>query len=31
VPSLMQLLGSWNWWTPGPLRRLHEKIGLSET
>ena len=31
VPSLMQLLGSWNWWTPRPLRRLHEKIGLSET
>ena len=23
VPSLMQLLGEWNWWAPGPLRRLH--------
>ncbi len=31
VPSLMELLGKWNWWAPGPLRRLHERIGLSET
>jgi len=23
VPSLMALLGRWNWWAPGPLRRLH--------
>jgi uncharacterized membrane protein YdfJ with MMPL/SSD domain len=30
VPALMQLLGRWNWWTPAPLRRLHERIGLSE-
>jgi uncharacterized membrane protein YdfJ with MMPL/SSD domain len=30
VPSLMQLLGKWNWWAPGPLRRLHDRIGLSE-
>jgi RND superfamily putative drug exporter len=30
VPSLMALLGSWNWWSPKPLRRLHEKIGLRE-
>jgi uncharacterized membrane protein YdfJ with MMPL/SSD domain len=30
VPSLMQLLGSWNWWAPKPLRRLHERFGLSE-
>ena len=30
VPSLMELLGRWNWWAPGPLRRLHWKIGLSE-
>ncbi len=22
VPSLMVLLGEWNWWAPGPLRRL---------
>lgn len=30
VPSLMKLLGDWNWWAPGPLRRLHERIGFSE-
>lgn len=30
VPSLMELLGRWNWWAPRPLRRLHERIGLSE-
>ncbi len=30
VPSLMALLGSSNWWSPKPLRKLHAKIGLSE-
>jgi RND superfamily putative drug exporter len=30
VPSLMALLGKWNWWAPRPLRRLHGRIGLSE-
>jgi uncharacterized membrane protein YdfJ with MMPL/SSD domain len=30
VPSLMQLLGKWNWWAPRPLRRLHERFGLGE-
>jgi RND superfamily putative drug exporter len=30
VPSLMELLGSLNWWSPRPLRRLHARIGLSE-
>jgi uncharacterized membrane protein YdfJ with MMPL/SSD domain len=30
VPSLMALLGRRNWWAPGPLRRLHRRIGLSE-
>jgi uncharacterized membrane protein YdfJ with MMPL/SSD domain len=30
VPSLMQLLGRWNWWAPAPLRRLHARVGLSE-
>lgn len=30
VPALMKLLGEWNWWAPGPLRRLHEKIGIDE-
>jgi len=31
VPSLMALLGRWNWWSPTPLRRLHERIGVAET
>ena len=31
VPSLMELLGKWNWWAPAPLRRLHERWGVSET
>ena len=30
VPSLMELLGKWNWWAPRPLRRLHDRIGVSE-
>jgi uncharacterized membrane protein YdfJ with MMPL/SSD domain len=30
VPALMKLLGRRNWWAPGPLRRLHARIGLSE-
>ena len=30
VPSLMELLGEWNWWAPAPLRRVYERIGLSE-
>jgi RND superfamily putative drug exporter len=25
VPSLMVLLGKWNWWAPGPLRRLRAR------
>jgi RND superfamily putative drug exporter len=31
VPSLMALLGSWNWWAPKPLRLLHDRIGLRES
>jgi uncharacterized membrane protein YdfJ with MMPL/SSD domain len=31
VPSLMELLGKWNWWAPAPLRRLHERWGIDET
>jgi uncharacterized membrane protein YdfJ with MMPL/SSD domain len=31
VPSLMELLGDWNWWAPKPLRRLHARFGLSDT
>jgi RND superfamily putative drug exporter len=26
VPSLMELVGEWNWWAPTPLRRLHGRI-----
>ncbi len=31
VPSLMRLLGRWNWWAPAPFRRLHARFVLSET
>jgi uncharacterized membrane protein YdfJ with MMPL/SSD domain len=30
VPSLMALLGKWNWWAPAPLRRLHDRFGIAE-
>ncbi|MGE0067644.1 MAG: MMPL family transporter [Solirubrobacterales bacterium] len=30
VPSLMELLGRWNWWAPAPLRRLHDRFGIRE-
>jgi RND superfamily putative drug exporter len=31
VPSLMALLGDWNWWAPRPLRLVHERVGLDES
>jgi uncharacterized membrane protein YdfJ with MMPL/SSD domain len=31
VPALMKLLGERNWWAPGPLRRLHARVGVDET
>jgi uncharacterized membrane protein YdfJ with MMPL/SSD domain len=31
VPSLMELLGKWNWWAPAPLRRLHDRYGITES
>jgi uncharacterized membrane protein YdfJ with MMPL/SSD domain len=31
VPSLMALLGRFNWWAPRPLRRLHARFGVSES
>jgi uncharacterized membrane protein YdfJ with MMPL/SSD domain len=31
VPSLMELLGKWNWWAPKPLRRIYERFGISES
>lgn len=30
VPALMEMLGRWNWWAPGWMTRLHQRIGLSE-
>jgi uncharacterized membrane protein YdfJ with MMPL/SSD domain len=30
VPSLMRLLGEWNWWAPKPLRRIYLRLGFSE-
>jgi uncharacterized membrane protein YdfJ with MMPL/SSD domain len=30
VPSLMRLFGDWNWWAPGPLRRLQLRYGFRE-
>ena len=30
VPSLMALLGRWNWWAPRPLARLHARLGIRE-
>jgi RND superfamily putative drug exporter len=31
VPALMRLLGSANWWSPAPLRRLHRRLGVAES
>ncbi len=31
VPSLMQILGPWNWWAPRPLARIHERFGTRAT
>jgi RND superfamily putative drug exporter len=30
VPSLMEMLGKWNWWSPRPLRRIHARLGFSD-
>ncbi|MEM7140588.1 MAG: MMPL family transporter [Actinomycetota bacterium] len=30
VPAVMALADRWNWWAPAPLRRVHERWGLSE-
>ncbi|MCM3660077.1 MMPL family transporter [Georgenia satyanarayanai] len=29
VPATMTVLGTWNWWAPAPLRRLHDRIGIT--
>jgi putative drug exporter of the RND superfamily len=30
VPATMTLLGDWNWWAPGRLRRWHARFGITE-
>ncbi|AKJ13060.1 transporter [Streptomyces incarnatus] len=30
VPAIMRLTGRATWWAPRPLRRVHERFGLSE-
>jgi len=30
LPAFMRVMGKWNWWSPGPLARLHQRIGISE-
>jgi len=30
VPAIMRLAGEANWWAPGPLRRLHNRLGLTD-
>ncbi len=31
VPAFMKLAGEANWWAPGPLRRFHDRFGISES
>jgi RND superfamily putative drug exporter len=31
VPAFMRLAGDWNWWAPGPLRRIYDRWGISES
>ena len=30
VPASMTMLGRWNWWAPGWMKRLHARYGVSE-
>jgi RND superfamily putative drug exporter len=30
VPAFMRLMGDANWWAPGPLRRFHDRFGVTE-
>ena len=30
VPALMGMFGEWNWWAPGPLKRLQARYGFAE-
>jgi trehalose monomycolate/heme transporter len=29
VPATMRLMGAWNWWAPGPLGRIADRLGFS--
>jgi len=29
VPATMRLMGRWNWWAPGPLGRLADRLGFN--
>ena len=29
VPATMRLMGDWNWWAPGPLKRLSDRLGFN--
>ncbi|WP_344529509.1 MMPL family transporter [Streptomyces albiaxialis] len=31
LPAVMRLLGPACWWAPSPMRRLHDRFGVSET
>ena len=30
VPAVMKLAGDWTWWAPKPLRRFHDRFGITE-
>ncbi|MFC9964726.1 MMPL family transporter [Nocardia ignorata] len=30
APALMRMMGTWNWWAPKPLAKLHNRFGLHE-
>lgn len=30
VPAFMKLMGNANWWAPAPLRKIHDRFGISE-
>lgn len=31
LPVGMRILGSRAWWAPGPLRRIHDRVGITES
>jgi putative drug exporter of the RND superfamily len=30
MPAALTVFGRWAWWAPAPLRRLHDRFGISE-